>query len=150
MILVPVNRGLQMARRLLHTSRAHMESCLFRELKKSPAPMFPMPHHHHGYVSDPPFVSHQPPQSLSCHKQAWGLRSKHLFKELFFLFVLFFFFSPFSSSFQALFTEVAYLKDSPEGKCTLMRLLLHCPRSQCCLAPALPAGPAAGFVCQSV
>lgn len=37
---MPVNRGLQMARRLLHTSRAHMESCLFRELKKSAPPCF--------------------------------------------------------------------------------------------------------------
>lgn len=150
MILVPGDRELQMARRLLHTSRAHMESCLFRELKKS------LPHV--SYASSPLRLCLRPPSfcisptpSISLIPQAGvGPPVETLVQGIVLSFCFVLFFPPFPSSFQALFTEVAYLKDCPEGKCTLMQLLLPCPRSQCCLAPALPAGPAAGFVCQSV
>lgn len=143
MILVPGNKGLQMASWLLHPYGAHMESCLFRELKKS------LPHV--SYASSPlwlclrpPFCI-SPPPSISLMPQAGvgpPIRTLVQGIPLSFCFVLFFLL--------VLFPSPVPGKDCPEIKCPLMQLLLHCPRSQCCLAPALPAGPVAGSVCLSV
>lgn len=106
-----------------------------------------MPHHHCGYVPEPHFISHHPCSISSTSQAGMGSRIRTLVQE-----TSFFFFFPWETCppFHALLMEVEPLKHRPEVKRTLMGLPLHCPRFQCCLTPALPAGPAAHSVCQSV
>lgn len=135
-----------MATWLLIPDGAHVKSHPFRGLKKS------LPHV--SYASSPlwlcprtPFYISPPLLNLIHVTSRNGVSDQNACPRNFF-----FFFFPWETCppFHALLMEVEPLKHRPEVKRTLMGLPLHCPRFQCCLTPALPAGPAAHSVCQSV
>lgn len=140
-ILVPGNKGLQMASWLLHPSGAHMESCLFRELKES------LPHV--SCASSPlllclrPSFCIPPPPSISPTPQvgvgpligtlAQGILLSFRFVLFFFLLILFP--SPVPRS--------GLSEGQSRGKVPPSAITSALPQVSM-LPPALPAGPATG------